>query len=48
MFYTLIKTWVFDQSKRAQGVIYIMIKNKDAPNIHACACHICRVWYYGS
>ena len=24
MFYTLIKTWVFDQSERAQGPIYIL------------------------
>ena len=27
MFYTLVKIWVFDQSERAQGPIYILISN---------------------
>ena len=27
MFYTLIKTWVFDQSVRVLGLIYVIINN---------------------
>ena len=28
MFYTLIKQWVFDQSERAQGSMYILIADR--------------------